>query len=74
MTAMHDHRGIHPRLPALPESEIDREWLARIPEIHEDGPWGTCWEFMLTHRLTDGEGSAFWHGATLVYEAMRGEA
>lgn len=74
MAALHDNPDIWPTLPALPEAEIDREWLARIPEIHSDDPWATCWEYVLTHRLSDGEGAAFWTGANLVYEAMRAPA
>ena len=67
---MHDHPGIYPRLPAREPDAAGRAVYAAIPALGEEGDrWRTCWEFVLTHELTETEGSAFWHGANLAMRA-----
>ena len=66
---MHDHPGLFPHLPSKPFHLDDDYMLAPVM----DTVWQTCWEFVLTHELTEAEGSAFWHGAHLAHEAMKKE-
>lgn len=67
---MHDNGTIYPTLPAKqPDGEF-ANWL----DPGKQGIWQTCWEFVLTHRLTESEGAAFWTAANLVHEAMTTEA
>lgn len=65
---MHDHPGLFPLLPSKP---LDPEHADLMLEPVQGTIWQTPWEYVLTHTLTDSEGSAFWHGANLVYEAMK---
>jgi hypothetical protein len=60
VAGMHDHPGLYPTLPSREPDDFARDLLA-----HDQGEWRTCWEYVLTHRLSDAEGSAFWHGANL---------
>lgn len=62
MTALHDNPSIYPTLPPREMGEGAREILDGMPS---DDPWRKCWEYRLTHEMTEGEGSAFWHGANL---------
>jgi hypothetical protein len=68
---MHDLPSLWPQLPSKP---IDPDDVRLMLEPSRGSEWETCWEFVLSHQLTPSEGSAFWHGANLVYEAMRQQA
>lgn len=59
---LHDHPGIYPTLPG---KECDPSVLEAFTS-GEDDTWRECWEFVLTHEMTEVERSAFWHGASLV--------
>ena len=65
---MHDNPSIYPHLPRKPMDGEAAEFML-VPV--RGTVWQTCWEYVLTHELTEREGSAFWHGATLAFEAMR---
>lgn len=62
---MHDNPGIYPTLPSR-ELGDDQAWMLESVRGTE---WQTCWEFVLTHRLTEAEGAAFWTGANLAMTA-----
>ena len=64
---MHDNPDLSPHLPSKPFHLDDDYMLAPVMGTI----WQTCWEFVLTHEMTPEEGSAFWHGAHLVHEAMK---
>lgn len=66
MKGLHDHPGLYPTLPGM---ECDPSVFEAFT-TGDDDPFRQCWEFMLAHELTESEGSAFWHGANLVYAAM----
>ncbi len=63
---MHDDRRLFPILPSKEMEPDDKFMLAPVMGTI----WQKPWEYILTHELTPAEGSAFWHGANLVYEAM----
>lgn len=63
---MHDLPSIWPLLPGR---KLEPGDMAMI-EPTRGTIWETCWEYVLTHEMTDTEGSAFWHGAGLMYQAM----
>ena len=65
---MHDNRSLWPHLPSKPLDPDDARLMLE-PVIGTE--WQTCWEYVLTHQLTDREGSAFWHGALLASRAFR---
>lgn len=54
--------------PVLPPRQLDKNdtWIMDSVRGTE---WETCWEYVLTHQLTDTEGAAFWNGARLAMEA-----
>jgi len=61
---MHDNPNIFPTLPS-------RETDAQIDDFSaEGGTFRKCWEYVLTHSLTEGEGAAFWTAANLMYETL----
>jgi hypothetical protein len=62
---MHDNPQIFPTLPPR-ESDEHTEWML---EANRGSEWQTCWEFVLTHELTDTERAAFWNGASLAMAA-----
>lgn len=62
---MHDNPSIYPQLPSKP---MDEQILALTPE---DSEYRAAWEFVLSHELTEREGSAFWHGADIQAAATR---
>lgn len=64
---MHDDPRLFPHLPAR-RLEPD-EGMSMLEPVRGT-VWQTCWEYVLTHELTDTEGSAFWHGASLIHAAM----
>ena len=66
MRGLHDHPGLYPTLPG---KECDPSVFEAFTS-GEDDPWRLCWEFVLTHQLTESEGSAFWHGANLAHKAL----
>ena len=61
---MHDDHRLYPILPSKP---LDPEAAAAMIDPVRGTVWQTCWEYVLTHELTEAEGSAFWHGASLVH-------
>jgi hypothetical protein len=67
---MHDHPGIYPTLPGR---EPDPESWRLMVEPSRGTPFETCWEYVLTHQLTQAEGAAFWTAANLVHKAMGGQ-
>ena len=64
---MHDHPGI---FPTLPPRTVDPDLFDAMVGPNVGTPWQTCWEFVMTHRLTDAEGAAFWTGANLIFESL----
>lgn len=63
MTSLHDNPAIYPTLPGREMDDAARGLLDGMPS---DDPWRKCWEYRLSHDMTEREGSAFWHGANLV--------
>lgn len=63
---LHDHPGIY---PTLPPRVMDPATFKALMAPNRGTEWETCWEYVLTHALTDAEGAAFWTGANLAYEA-----
>lgn len=68
---MHDIPSLYPHLPAKQPEDIDGGLAGQVITTALDSPWRTCWEYVLTHELTDRERSAFWHGANLVFRAAQ---
>lgn len=65
---MHDNPAIYPTLPPRTAGAADFE--AMVGAVRGT-PWQTCWEYVLTHELTEAEGAAFWTGANLAMTAAR---
>lgn len=63
--------GMHddPRMyPLLPGKMPDEHGLALLHTV-DDSVWQTCWEYKMTHVMSELEGSAFWHGANIAMKA-----
>lgn len=67
---MHDIPGIQ----KFPSKEPHEVLVTLLVEPSRNTVWETCWEFVVSHEMTDMEQSAFWHGANLIHEAMRDAA
>lgn len=66
MKGLHDNPALY---PILPGREIDREFLNNAaPEGNE---YREAWEYLLSHTLTEAEGSAFWHAVGIQAAATR---
>lgn len=57
---MHDIASIFPQLKSKTLTAESAKILDSYPI---ESPWRRCWEFVLTHEMTETERSAFWHGA-----------
>lgn len=64
---MHDQPAIY---PVLPSRQPDPESWALMVEPSEGTIWQTCWEYVLSHTLTEAEGAAFWTGANLIAKEL----
>jgi hypothetical protein len=65
---VHDNQSIYPHLPSKPMDGEAAEFMLN-PVVGT--VWQTCWEYVLTHHLSESEGSAFWHGANLAMKACQ---
>lgn len=63
---MHDNPAIY---PTLPPRAPDRDSFEAMVGPVRGTPWQTCWEYVMTHDLSESERAAFWTGANLAYQA-----